>query len=68
MYRFIGVFLFVLLNTTFLHAQQLNCSVVINAQKVTNTNQQLIKNLEFALNDLSIKRIGLGKLLSKTKR
>ena len=48
MHRVIGVFILILFNTTFLLAQQLNCSVVINAQKVTNTNQQLIKNLEIA--------------------
>lgn len=68
MYRFIGVFLFVLLNSTFLHAQQLNCSVVINAQKVTNTNQQLIKNLELALNEFVNKTDWTGQALKQNEK
>ena len=67
MHRVIGVFILILFNTTFLLAQQLNCSVVINAQKVTNTNQQLIKNLEIALNEFVNKTDWTGQTLSKMK-
>ncbi|MEM0576797.1 DUF4835 family protein [Flavobacterium polysaccharolyticum] len=68
MYRFIGVFFLILFNTTFLFAQQLNCSVVINAQKVTNTNQQLIKNLEIALNEFVNKTDWTGQTLKQNEK
>jgi len=68
MYRFIGVFFLFFFNTTFLFAQQLNCSVVINAQKVTNTNQQLIKNLEFALNEFVNKTDWTGQALKQNEK
>lgn len=68
MYRVIGVFFLILFNTTFLFAQQLNCSVVINAQKVTNTNQQLIKNLEIALNEFVNKTDWTGQALKQNER
>lgn len=68
MHRVIGVFFLILFNTTFLLAQQLNCSVVINAQKVTNTNQQLIKNLEIALNEFVNKTDWTGQALKPNER
>ena len=68
MHRVIGVFILILFNTTFLLAQQLNCSVVINAQKVTNTNQQLIKNLEIALNEFVNKTDWTGQTLKQNER
>jgi hypothetical protein len=68
MHRVIGVFFLILFNTTFLLAQQLNCSVVINAQKVTNTNQQLIKNLEVALNEFINKTDWTGQALKQNER
>lgn len=68
MYRFIGVFFFILINNTFLFAQQLNCSVVVNAQKVANTNQQLIKNLEFALNEFVNKTDWTGQALKQNEK
>ena len=68
MHRVIGVFFLILFNTTFLLAQQLNCSVVINAQKVTNTNQQLIKNLEIALNEFVNKTDWTGQTLKQNER
>ena len=68
MHRVIGVFFLILFNTTFLLAQQLNCSVVINAQKVTNTNQQLIKNLEIALNEFVNKTDWTGQALKQNER
>lgn len=68
MYRFIGVFFLFFFNTTFLFAQQLNCSLVINAQKVTNTNQQLIKNLEFALNEFVNKTDWTGQALKQNEK
>lgn len=68
MHRVIGVFFLILFNTTFLLAQQLNCSVVINAQKVTNTNLQLIKNLEVALNEFINKTDWTGQALKQNER
>jgi hypothetical protein len=68
MYRFIGAFFFILINNTFLYAQQLNCSVVVNAQKVANTNQQLIKNLELALNEFVNKTDWTGQALKQNEK
>ena len=32
-------------------AQQLNCTVTVNAQKLSNSNQQVFKTLETSLNE-----------------
>lgn len=37
--------------SSFLEAQQLNCSVVINTQKLNNPNQQIFKTLETSLTE-----------------
>ncbi|CAM2924362.1 protein of unknown function [Flavobacterium succinicans] len=68
MYRSLCFFFLVLFNASFLYAQQLNCSVVINAQKVTNTNQQLIKNLEIALNEFVNKTDWTGQELKQNEK
>lgn len=36
---------------TFVKAQELNCTVVVNADKVTNVDKQIFKSLERSLND-----------------
>lgn len=68
MNKFSAVFFFILICCFSLHAQQLNCSVVINAQKVTNSNQQLIKNLEIALNEFVNKTDWTGQALNQNEK
>jgi hypothetical protein len=36
---------------TFVHSQELNCTVTVNSDKVATTNNQIFKNLEKSLND-----------------
>lgn len=68
MYRSLAVFFFVLFFCISSPAQQLDCAVVINAQKVTNTNQQLIKNLELALNEFVNKTDWTGQALKQNEK
>jgi hypothetical protein len=42
---------FVLLSFGLMHAQQLNCTVSVNSQKLSNSNQQVFKTLETSLNE-----------------
>ena len=43
--------LFLVLIFSFSQAQELNCTVTVNAQKLTNANQSVFKTLETALNE-----------------
>lgn len=43
--------LFVLLSFGLMQAQQLNCTVTVNSQKLSNSNQQVFKTLETSLNE-----------------
>lgn len=45
------VVFFLLLSFGFVQAQQLNCTVTVNAQKMGNPNQQIYKTLETSLNE-----------------
>ena len=45
------VIFFLLLFCGYSHAQELNCSVSINTQKLQNANQQVFKTLEVALGE-----------------
>lgn len=45
------VFFFLFLSFGFVQAQQLNCTVTVNAQKMGNPNQQIYKTLETSLNE-----------------
>lgn len=44
------VFVF-LLALSFTHAQELNCSVKVNSERITSANQQIFKTLETSLNE-----------------
>jgi len=43
--------LFLVLIFSSAQAQELNCTVTVNAQKLTNVNQSVFKTLETALNE-----------------
>ena len=45
------VFFILILSFGFVQAQQLNCTVTVNAQKMGNPNQQIYKTLETSLNE-----------------
>lgn len=42
---------FLLLTFGFAHSQELNCTVTVNTQKLSNANQQVFKTLETSLNE-----------------
>ncbi len=43
--------LFLVLLFSYAHAQELNCTITVNAQKLSNANQSVFKTLETALNE-----------------
>jgi hypothetical protein len=51
-----------------IQAQQLNCTVTIDAQKVNNANQQVFKTLETALNEFVNKTDWTGQALQQNER
>jgi hypothetical protein len=51
------VILFFLVFTIFANSQELNCSVVVNYDKISTTNTQIFKTLQTALNDFVNKNI-----------
>ncbi|WP_348823297.1 DUF4835 family protein [Flavobacterium aestuarii] len=52
----------------FLQAQQLNCTVTLNTQKVNNANQQVFKTLETAISEFVNKTDWTGQMLSQKER
>lgn len=65
MIRFI---LFFFLGCGLLQAQQLNCTVTLNTQKVNNANQQVFKTLETAISEFVNKTDWTGQMLSQKER
>jgi hypothetical protein len=60
--------LFLLMWCGFIQAQQLNCTVTLNTQKVNNANQQVFKTLETALNEFVNKTDWTGQALSQKEK
>ena len=65
MVRFV---LFLFLGCGFIQAQQLNCTVTLNTQKINNANQQVFKTLETAINEFVNKTDWTGQMLSQKER
>jgi hypothetical protein len=65
MVRFILVLFF---SCGFIQAQQLNCTVTLNTQKVSNANQQVFKTLETALNEFVNKTDWTGQSLAQKEK
>ena len=65
MIRFILFFFF---GCGLLQAQQLNCTVTLNTQKVNNANQQVFKTLETAISEFVNKTDWTGQMLSQKER
>jgi len=65
MVRFV---LFLFLGCGFIQAQQLNCTVTLNTQKLSNANQQVFKTLETAINEFVNKTDWTGQTLSQKEK
>ena len=62
------ILFFTLLSFSFVNAQQLNCTVSVNSQKLANTNQSIYKTLEKSLNEFVNKTDWTGKSLKQSER
>jgi hypothetical protein len=65
MIRFI---LFLFLGCGFIQAQQLNCTVTLNTQKISNANQQVFKTLETSISEFVNKTDWTGQMLPQKER
>lgn len=65
MVRFV---LFFFLGCGLIQAQQLNCTVTLNTQKINNTNQQVFKTLETTISEFVNKTDWTGQMLSQKER
>jgi len=59
---------FLFFSCGFIQAQQLNCTVTINTQKINNPNQQVFKTLETAINEFVNKTDWTGQTLSQKEK
>ncbi|MBW4361461.1 DUF4835 family protein [Flavobacterium taihuense] len=66
MVRFV-LFLF-FLGCGFIQAQQLNCTVTLNTQKISNANQQVFKTLETAINEFVNKTDWTGQSFTQKEK
>jgi len=57
-----------LLSVFFINAQELNCTLVINAEQTGRQNQQIFKTLERSLNDFINKTTWTNKMISPEER
>lgn len=64
----VRIVLFLFLGCGFIQAQQLNCTVTLNTQKINNANQQVFKTLETAINEFVNKTDWTGQMLSQKER
>jgi hypothetical protein len=65
MVRFV---LFLFFSCGLIQAQQLNCIVTLNTQKISNANQQVFKTLETAINEFVNKTDWTGQSLSQKEK
>ena len=59
---------FMLLTVGFVQAQELNCTVSINSQKLENSNQQVFKTLQTALNEFVNQTQWTGQLYKQNEK
>ena len=65
--RKIIIFLLLLVSSV-VQSQQLNCTVTVNAQKMTNPNQQVYKTLQSALTDFVNKTDWTGQVMKQDEK
>jgi hypothetical protein len=66
MNKLIAIFVFLVLGTA--HAQQLNCTVTVNAQKLSNSNLTVFKTLEKSLTEFVNKTDWNGKVYQQNEK
>jgi len=59
---------FLLLSVGLIQAQQLNCTVTVNSDKLSNANQQVFKTLETSLNEFINKTDWTGETLKQNEK
>lgn len=50
------------------HSQQLNCTVTVNSQQITNVNQQIFKTLQSSLTDFVNKTDWTGQVMKQNEK
>jgi hypothetical protein len=66
MHKLITLLVFLFFGLT--HAQQLNCTVSVNAQRLTNSNQQVFRTLENSLNEFINKTDWTGQTYKQSEK
>ena len=61
-------FLFLVLTSAFIQAQELNCTVTVNTQNLSNSNQQVFKTLETSLNEFVNQTQWTGKVYKQNEK
>ena len=61
------VVFFILIGIT-AHSQQLNCTVTVNSQQITNVNQQIFKTLQSSLTDFVNKTDWTGQVMKQNEK
>jgi hypothetical protein len=64
----IRIIFFLLFGCGFIQAQQLNCTVTLNTQKISNANQQVFKTLQTAISEFVNKTDWTGQTLSQKEK
>lgn len=62
------IVVFILLIGITVQSQQLNCTVTVNAQQITNVNQQIFKTLQSSLTDFVNKTDWTGQLMKQNEK
>lgn len=60
--------LFFVLTFSFAHAQELNCTVTVNAEKLSNANQQVFKTLETSLTEFVNRTDWTGQIFKQNEK
>jgi len=64
----IVAFLLLVLTSAFIQAQELNCTVTVNTQNLSNSNQQVFKTLETSLNEFVNQTQWTGKAYKQNEK
>jgi hypothetical protein len=64
----IRIIFFLFFGCGFIQAQQLNCTVTLNTQKISNANQQVFKTLQTAISEFVNKTDWTGQTLSQKEK
>jgi hypothetical protein len=62
------IVVFFILIGTIAHSQQLNCTVTVNSQQITNVNQQIFKTLQSSLTDFVNKTDWTGQVMKQNEK